>query len=132
MATPFINVYMNNPTEGGTDGTAVSTNGDFTSPLSFVLDASLNENKVAKCAIRTESGYVTSGTTTISDNNDTDDRLKFCWTENGTFADTISTDDQITNANKIFYARASSSSDENPRTDRSIKPKIVCSIAAES
>ena len=80
MANPYINVYMNNPTEGETDGTAVS-DGNFNSPISFVLDASQNESKVQKCAIRTESGYVTTGETTISDNNDTNDRLKLCWTE---------------------------------------------------
>lgn len=68
MANPYINVYMNNPTARSTDGTAVST-GDNTTPISFVLDASQNESKVQKCAIRTESGYITTGETTISDNH---------------------------------------------------------------
>ncbi|MBR0288997.1 MAG: hypothetical protein IJQ82_08470 [Selenomonadaceae bacterium] len=130
MANPYINLYMNSPTEGDTDGTVVSSGGDFTAPISFVLDASQNENGVQKCAIRTESGFTTTGTTTISDNNDTNDRLKLCWTENGTFSDSISTNEAITNANKTFYVKASSASSESPQTDRSIKLKVNCVIAS--
>ena len=129
MANPYINVYTNNPTEGLTDGTAVSTN-DFSAPISFVLDASQNESKVQKCAIRTESGYVTTGTTTISDRNDTNDRLKLCWTEDGTFADSISTANSISSVNTIFYAKASSSSSESPQTDTSISLQVNCVIAS--
>lgn len=129
MANPYINVYMNNPTEGATDGTAVST-GDNTTPISFVLDASQNESKIQKCAIRTESGYITTGETTISDNNDTNDRLKLCWTEDGTFADSISTAEAIDSLNTIFYAKASSSSSESPQTDMSISLQVKCVIAS--
>lgn len=128
MANPYINIYMNNPTAGGIDGTAVSTDGDFTAPISFTLDASLNESQTQKLAIRTESGFVTKGTTTISDNNDTNDRLKLCWTENGTFADSISTANSIDSVNTIFYAQASSADTETPQTDRSINFKITCQI----
>lgn len=129
MANPYINVYMNNPTEGATDGTPVST-GDHNAPISFVLDASQNESKVQKCAIRTESGYITTGETTISDRNDTNDRLKLCWTEDGTFTDSISTTDSITDTNKIFYAKASSSSSESPQTDMSSSLQVNCVIAS--
>lgn len=129
MANPYINVYMNNPTARSTDGTAVST-GDDTAPISFVLDASQNESKIQKCAIRTESGYITTGTTTISDNNDTNDRLQLCWTEDGTFADSISTAEAIDSLNTIFYAKASSASTESPQTDMSISLKVTCVIAS--
>lgn len=130
MANSYINVYMNNPTEGATDGTAVSTDGDFTAPISFVLDASQNESQKKKLAVRTEQGYVTMGTTTISDNNDTNDRLKLSWTENGTFADSISTANAISSVNTIFYAQASSSSLESPQTDRSASFILNCVIAS--
>ena len=130
MSSPYINVYKNNPTAGGTDGTAVSTDGDFTAPISFVLDASQNESQIQKLGIRTEAGYVTSGTTTISDNNDTNDRLKLSWTENGTFADSISTANSISSVNTIFYAQATSSSLESPQTDRSASFKVNCVIAS--
>lgn len=130
MANPFINVYKNNPTEGATDGTAVSTNGDNTSPIEFTLDAAQNESAVVKLAIRTESGYITSGTTAITDQNDTNDRLKLCWTADGSFADTITTNNSISSVNTIFYAQASSSSSENPQTDRSASFQVSCAIAS--
>lgn len=130
MSNLYINVYKNNPTAGGTDGTAVSTDGIFTAPISFVLDASQNESQTQKLAIRTKEGYITSGTTTISDNNDTNDRLKLSWTENGTFADSISTANSISSVNTIFYAQASSANTENPQTDRSASFKVDCVIAS--
>lgn len=126
----YINVYKNNPTANGTDGTAVSTDGSFSSPIDFVLDAAQNESKTIKLAIRTESGYKTTGTTIITDKNDTNDRLKLCWTENGTFADSISTAEEITSKNKIFYAKASASDSERPQTDRTAKFAYSCVIAS--
>ncbi|MBR1806330.1 MAG: hypothetical protein IJ774_08105, partial [Selenomonadaceae bacterium] len=81
-ATDYINLYMNNPTAGMTDGTAVSTEGTFLAPISFTLDASENEEKTLPLAIRTETGYVATEVT-IADQNDTNDRLKLCLTEDG-------------------------------------------------
>ena len=130
MANSYINFYKNNPTEGGTDGTAVSTNGDNTSPIEFTLDAEQSESAVVKLAVRTESGYVTSGITTIADLNDTNDRLKLSWTAGGSFADTITTNNSISSVNTIFYAQASSSSSENPQTDRSVQFQLSCVIAS--
>ena len=121
---------MNNPTAGGTDGTAVSTGGAFTAPISFSLDAAKNESKIQQCAIRTEPGYITQGTTTISDNDDTNDRLKLCWTEDGTFADSISTASSIDSVNTIFYVKASSTSTETPTTDTFANVKVTCVIAS--
>lgn len=130
MASEYINVLKDNPTAGAKDGTYVSTDGEFTAPIEFVLDAAQNEVQTLKLAVRTEAGYKTTGETTISDVNDTNDRLKLCWTANGTFADSISTAEEITNANKIFYARATSDSQENPKTDVSAKFKVDCVIAS--
>ena len=132
MADPYINVYKDNPTAGAKDGTAVSTDDSFTSPIEFVLNAANSESQIVALAIRTEEGYMTTGTTTISDLNDTNDRLKLCWTANGTFADSISTAEAITSVNKIFYAKGSSSSSENPQTDISAKFKLDCVIASVS
>lgn len=89
MANEYINIYKNNPTTGLTDGTAVSTGGTFTSPISFRLDASQDEEQTVKLGIRTESGYIANDVT-ISDQNDTNDRLKLCLTAGGSFADSIS------------------------------------------
>lgn len=130
MANQYINLYKNNPTAGATDGTAVSTDGAFTEPFSFTLDASQNESQTLQAAIRTEQGYQTTGTTVISDNNDTNDRLKLCWTADGTFADSISTANSISSVNTIFFIQASSASTENPQTDRSASIKVSTKIAA--
>ena len=130
MADAYINLYMNNPTAGGKDGTAISTDGAYTSPLTVSLDASINESKTVKLAVRTESGYTTTGNTTISDNGDTNDRWKLCLTENGTFTDSITIPNAITNANTIFYAKASSANTETPTTDRSVSLRVAATIAA--
>ena len=61
MANDYFHLYMNNPTAGGTDGTQVSEDHAFTAPISAVLNASNNESKLIKLAIRCESGYETVG-----------------------------------------------------------------------
>lgn len=130
MANAFINLYMNNPTAGGTDGTAISTDGTYTSPLTVSLDAAINESKTVKLAVRTETGYTTTGSTTISDNGDTNDRWKLCLTENGTFTDSITISNAVTDVNTVFYAKASSADTEVPSTDRSVSLRVAATIAA--
>ena len=130
MANPYLNIYMNNPTAGGTDGTVISTGGDQTSPLVITLDASTNETKKAKLGIRCEAGYATTGDTTIQDNNDTADRWKFGLTEDGTFSDTIIIASSIGTVNTIFYAQASSDSLETPARDTSVSMRINTMIQA--
>lgn len=114
----FIDIYQGNPTAGAQDGTKVSSGGTFTSPISFNLDAEQNETAIIKLAVRTAAGYKTKGTTTIADRDDVDDHLKLCKTENGEFTDSITFDEEITAANKIFYAKAISRDSEYPTLDR--------------
>lgn len=128
MSNAYINVYKGNPTVGGTDGTAVSTDGAYTSPISVTLDASINETKTVKLAIRTETGYTTTGNVTISDSGDTNDRWKLCLTEDGTYTDSITISSEITAVNTIFYAKASSASTESPSTDRSVSLQVTATI----
>lgn len=128
MANAYLNVYKNNPTAGETDGTAVSTDGEFTAPISFVLDASENESAVQKLAARTESGYIATEVT-ISDYNDTNDRLKLSLTENGGYSDSISLG-TVSAVNTVFWAQAGSSSTENPQTDRSASFRVTGVIAS--
>lgn len=126
MASAYINVYQGNPTEGGTDGTAVSTADNFDAPLNFDLDAENNEVKTLKLAIRTEPGYKVTNCT-ITDLNDINDRIKVCKTEDGEFTDSI-VFDEITDVNTIFYIKASSTSTEPPQTDKSIKLRYYGTI----
>lgn len=130
MANEYINVYKGNPTAEAKDGTAVSTDGTFTAPIEFTLNVANPAPQTVALAVRTEEGYITAGNTTISDLNDINDRLKLCWTPDGTFADSISTAEAITAVNKLFYARASASSSERPQTDISAKFSLDCTIAA--
>lgn len=128
----LINVYQGAVTAGTTNGTQVSTGGTYTAPISFDLNASQNETAKATLAVRTNSGYVTSGTTIIQDAGDTNDRVKLSWTENGPYADSISTAAPITATNTLFYAKASSADTELPTLDRSVSLKISYQIAAAS
>lgn len=130
MANPFINVYQGNPTEGGKDGTAISTDGAQTAPLVVNLDAAQNEVKKVKCGIRCESGYTTTGDTVIQDNNDLNDRWKFSLTENGTYSDSVTISSAIGDTNVIFWAQASSSSLESPARDTSVSLRVSTVIQA--
>ena len=129
MASEYINAYKGNPTEGEKDGTVISTDDTFTAPIEFILNAVKNKSQAVKLAIRTEEGYVTTGATSIYVLNDTNDRLKLCWTENGTFTDTITTNEQIGTTNKIFYAKATMGDNELPLTDIKSKFVVSCEIA---
>ena len=128
MSNAYINIYKNNPTAGETDGTAVSTDGDFTAPISFILDASIGESAIQKLAARTESGYIATDVQ-ISDYNDTNDRLQLSLTENGGFSDII-TLGTVSAVNTIFWSKAGSSSSENPQTDRSASFKVTGTIVS--
>lgn len=131
MANPFINVYSGNPTEGGTNGTAVSTDGAQTAPINLILDASTNETKKIKLAIRTEPGYRALPDTVIQDSNDTNDRWKLSLTEDGTFSDTLRFPSYIDSDNTVFWAQASSSSLETPNRDTSVSLSVSATIEAD-
>lgn len=132
MANAYINVYKNNPTAGGTDGTAVSIGGTYTDPISVSLNATNSESKKVKLAIRCESGYVTTSNTVIADSGDTNDRWKLCLTENGTYTDSITISTAIDATNTIFWAQASSASTETPSTDRSVSLQVTTTITTAS
>lgn len=128
MANTWLNLYNNNPTAGGTDGTAVST-GDYSNSISFNLDASQSEAKVQPLAIRTESGYMAKSGTTISETSDTSDFWKLSL-DNSTWSDTIVFSDTITATNTLFYIKATSATTENPTRDRDVKFRVVADIEA--
>ena len=125
----LLNIFKNNPSAGLTDGVSVSAAGDFSSPIQYTLDAAHNESATVKLAIRTESGYRTSGNTTITDINDSNDRLKLSLTENGTWSDTLVIGG-VSDINTVFYIKATSSSNELPTLDRSASLKVTAIIEA--
>ena len=121
---------MNNPTAGGTDGTAVSLDGSETAPLSVILDAAANEAKTVKCAVRCGSGYKTSGDTTISFEGESATKWSAADTEDGTFSSSLTISDSVGVTNRIFYIRAASSSDETPHKDTSVKIVLHATIVS--
>ena len=133
----YINIYMNNPTAAGTDGTVVSQSGAQTSPISVVLDKTKAETKAVKCAIRCDSGYKVSGNVTVSISGTTAAKWQLAVDNSyadaaaaltsAAWADSIVVSG-VTTANTIFWAKAASSVDENPTKDTSVSIKASCTI----
>lgn len=123
MANPYINIYKNDPTAGNTDGTAVSTDGDMTAPVSVTLDASTSESKTIRLAVRTTTGYETDGNTQIEIDNDTENHWTISKTSTGTFGSQLTIAETIDDTNTIFFVKASSTSSESP--GRYTYPQIV-------
>ena len=122
-----LHIYMNNPTEGGKDGTEVSS-GTELAPISVLLDAGKGEQKAVKCAVRCESGFHIDGVLTIKFIGDHADKWKVA-TDNDYTTDTVLTaadwKDEIAlsgvgTVNVIFWVKAMSSTDEQPRSDVSV------------
>ena len=119
---------MNNPTANATDGTEIS-NGTETLPLTFTLNSSKNETGAAKCAIRCDSGYSISGGASIYGSGTNSSRWAFALDNNytdateavqfATWQDTIVANN-VGASNVIFWAKATSSSLDNPSNDRSV------------
>ncbi len=130
MANYYINIYKGNPTADGTDGTAVSTDGTNTAPVSVTLDASTSASQVIPLAIRTESGFHTSGNTVISATGTNAGKWQFCLTENGTYASSVTISGSISNTNDIFYAKASSLNSEELAIDRSVSIRVQALVMA--
>ena len=123
----LLHIYMNNPTEGGKDGTEVSS-GTELAPISVLLDAGKGEQKAVKCAVRCESGFHIDGELTIKFVGDRADKWKVAMDHNYT-TDTVLTaadwKDEIAlsgvgTVNVIFWVKATSSSDEQPQSDVSV------------
>ena len=130
-------LYMNNPTVGGVDGTRIST-GDNSLPLTATLDASQNEAVALKCAVRCDSGYKIASDCTISFTGTNSSKWKVANDNNYADANTALQyavwDDSITisdigTTNKIFWAKAMSSSDENPSNDTSVKLQAIALVS---
>lgn len=127
MANGYINFYKDNPTAGGTDGTQISLDGQQTAPLTFSLDASQSESKTAAVALRCESGYETSGLTTISFSGTTAAKWSLSSSENGTYSPSL-VFTHIGATNVVFYAKATSASSEAPGNDTSVSMVAATTI----
>ena len=129
MANKYINIYAGNPTAGGTDGTQVSTDGANTSPITATLDASKSESATVKCAIRCETGYKVVGDVTIAPTGTNAAKWLVAYDSTAT-ADAAPADSKfgtsatisgVAAANVIFWVKATSSIDEDPANDTTVK-----------
>ena len=123
----LLHIYTNNPTEGGKDGTEVSS-GTELSPISVLLDAGKAEEKAVKCAVRCESGFHIDGALTIKFVGDHADKWKAA-INNGYTAETVLESAEwkdsislsnVADKNMIFWVKALSSADEQPQQDTSV------------
>ena len=123
----LLHIYTNNPTEGGKDGTEVSS-GTELSPISVLLDAGKAEEKAVKCAVRCESGFHIDGALTIKFVGDHADKWKAA-INNGYTAETVLESAEwkdsislsnVADKNTIFWVKALSTADEAPQQDTSV------------
>jgi len=132
-ANEYINIYKDNVTQGGKDGTLVSQNDLQSSPIEASLDATNNEEQYVKCAIRTQPGYK-STRTSISFVGQTQEKWQVAKDENftdvddakikGLFKRSLVLSEEVIDKNTIFWVRIMSSSDEHPRRDMSVSLKV--------
>jgi hypothetical protein len=121
---PYINVYKDNPTANGTDGTPISYGGDFTSPISVELDATINESKIYKLGVRCTDGFKTTDKVILQANSNADKVIKLSLNQDGPFTETLEINDTIKNKNAIFYAKFSTTGNEDPGTNNNFFIKI--------
>ena len=134
----LIKFYNGTVTAGGKDGNEISE-GTNANPLSFTLNAAVNETKCSKVAIRCKDGYETYGTTKIAAYHNTGsgyeptggdvDKWSFAadagYTSaddalsKATWKDSISFTDKIGDTNTVFWVKAASNSAEVPSNDTS-------------
>lgn len=139
----LLHVYMNNPTSGGTDGTAVSEEHAMTAPITSTLTvtAAAGAEVAIKCALRCDSGYQTTGDIALSlssydsttktyttgyaggkvklaaDNSYADSAAALA---GATWADTLTISDVVGSANKIFWVKLVAAAGDTPIKDGSI------------
>ena len=123
----LLHIYMNNPTEGGKDGTEVSS-GTELAPISVLLDAGKGEQKAVKCAVRCESGFHIDRELTIKFVGDHADKWKAginngytteTALESAEWKDSISLSN-VGDTNTVFWVKTISTADEKPQQDTSV------------
>ena len=136
----LMKIYINNPTADGTDGTAASEGGVQTNPIAAdlaVTDTDAAEVAV-KCALRCDSGYKTTGNTTLKfvnslGNDYTSDNYKLAKDDsyaNGaaaiagaTWSDTLAYTESLGATNTIFWVKLKAAAGTAPTNDTSISLK---------
>jgi len=133
-----IHIYKGTVTAGGTNGTLVSEAGAQTSPIEIgQLNATNNEVSTdQKLAIRCDTGYTTSGDTTITPTGTTaakwalaPDNAGAAGTY-GAYGAALTISSAIDATNTIFWVKAKATSDESPSNDVSVSLQVSATVAA--
>lgn len=135
-----LHIYFGNVTAGMKDGTEASS-GTELSPISVTLDASKAESKAVKCAVRCDTGYYIEGNCTITKIGTNAAKWKVA--EDDSYADAAAAlasatwQDSIalanvSDVNKIFWAKAMSSTEEIPQNDTSVDLQAEGLVVAEA
>lgn len=131
IVSNFVSLYKGDVTQGGKDGKEVSEL-SLVSALKIRLDASKEEVKAAKCAIRCQEGYRTLGDVTITFGGSTSNFWKVCADNNYENAETakqlgnwstklvIPEETIIRDSNYVFWVKAGCSANETPQDDDSV------------
>ena len=113
------------------DGVQISE-GTGSAPLTVgPLNATENETSAAQeVVIKAETGYTTTGNTTVSFEGTNAAKWSVCETSGGTYASTLTISTPITSAGTSVFIKATSSSDEAPSNDESVDIKVAATVAA--
>ena len=150
----YINLYGGNPTAGKKNGSIISENGTFTSPLVVLLNASEEETVAKKVALRCEKGYQTYGKTTIrpqyldpvtntyKDSGGNINNIKVALDygyqseaialQNARWSNQIEIEDVIKDVNKVFWVRIAATKDEKPGRDENTSLGVYGTIEEAS
>lgn len=126
----YLKIFNENITADQKDGTAVSE-GSFENPIVFNLNVTNEQVGYVKLAIRCDEGYIADGDVAVSVKSKTDgastnaSRYQLCAdndydvtaVRSATFSDTL-TIKGLTDTNKIFWLKCTSSKDEKPSVDK--------------
>lgn len=129
----YLHVYKNNPTAGGTDGSQVSEGTELNPIATSALNATNNEESAAiKLALRCDTGYNTSGNTTITPVGTSASKwaLSIDGTTWGAYGAALTISTVIGVVNTIFYCKAKAASGESPANDVSVDLQISGNVVA--
>lgn len=144
----MINLYTNNPTAAGKDGSLISQEMTQTSPLSMTVKA--GESKACKVGIRCDTGYKTTGKTTLSfaywdgteyketggnvnkwsfalDNNYATEEAAL---SGASWSSTLNISDVIGETNKIIWVKVTAGENDSPVTDNTVSICVKATIEA--
>lgn len=119
----YIHVYK--------DGQQISE-GNGSNPLVIgPLNASDNQvSEPVELTVKTEAGFKTFGTTTISFTGATNAKWSIAATREGNYTNSLEISEEITTAGKTFYVKAKATDDEAPSNDTSVDIAVSTVIAA--